>query len=109
MAEAILEREEIGKFRASVATNLQGKFILMRPIFSKASTTQPTLQIENWDAFAADNAPVMDFVFTFATHSERNLPGVARPADVCALGRHRSGRRKVQRPNAATPSRTTGC
>ena len=66
MAEAILEREGIGKFRAFSAGSKPAGQIhpYAADLLQSLNHATDRYRSKNWDEFAADNAPVMDFVFT---------------------------------------------
>ncbi|WP_416045208.1 arsenate reductase ArsC [Caenispirillum bisanense] len=66
MAEAILQREGQGRFRAFSAGSRPRGEVAGEALTLLARNTLPTghLRSKSWDEFAKDGAPVMDFVFT---------------------------------------------
>ncbi|MGC2857636.1 arsenate reductase ArsC [Novispirillum sp. DQ9] len=66
MAEAILNREGLGKFRAySAGSHPRGTVDpVALHILGRANYPVADLRSKSWDAFAAPEAPEMDFVFT---------------------------------------------
>ncbi|MEG3619315.1 arsenate reductase ArsC [Magnetovibrio sp. PR-2] len=66
MGESIINREGLGKFKGfSAASGAVGE-VHPRALQLLSSMNYPTqiLRSKNWDEFAAEDAPVMDFVFT---------------------------------------------
>lgn len=73
MAEAILNREGIGKFKAySAGSQPSGE---VRPevisLLNKLNFKTDEFRSKNWDEFAADGAPKMDFVFTVCDNAAK--------------------------------------
>lgn len=66
MAEAILQREGQGRFRAFSAGSRPRGDVAPEALALLARNNLPTghLRSKTWDEFAKDGAPVMDFVFT---------------------------------------------
>ena len=95
LAESILRKDGHHHFRSfSAGSQPKGK---VNPLAIKVlkSLDYPTdeLRSKSWEEFARPDAPVMDFVFTVCDNAAGEvLSGMARPADVCALGHRRSGR-----------------
>jgi len=66
MAEAILQREGIGKFNAySAGSHPRGAIHpFARELLQNLNYNVSKFRSKNWDEFAAPGAPQMDFVFT---------------------------------------------
>jgi protein-tyrosine-phosphatase len=78
MAEAILNREGIGKFKAfSAGSQPRGAVHpYTTDLLSRLNYDVSQYRSKTWDEFAAPNAPVMDFVFTVCDQAA---------AEVCPL------------------------
>lgn len=75
MAEAILEREGIGRFRAfSAGSNPAGQ---VNPhaltLLESLNHDVTRFRSKNWDEFAADGVPQMDFVFTVCDNAANEV------------------------------------
>lgn len=66
MAEAIIERESMGKFRGfSAGARPTGQpHPQTLALFERLNHDTAFARSKSWDEFAAEDAPVMDFVFT---------------------------------------------
>ncbi|WP_421879438.1 arsenate reductase ArsC [Pacificispira sp.] len=66
MAEAILEREGTGRFKAySAGSHPRGEVHpYAADLLQKFNHPVDRLRSKNWDEFSSDDAPKMDFVFT---------------------------------------------
>ena len=78
MAEAILNREGIGKFKAfSAGSQPRGAVHpYTADLLSRLNYDVSQYRSKTWDEFAAPDAPVMDFVFTVCDQAA---------AEVCPL------------------------
>jgi len=75
MAEAILEREGVGRFRAfSAGSDPAGQ---VNPhalsLLKSLNHDVDNLRSKNWDEFATDGAPAMDFVFTVCANAANEV------------------------------------
>lgn len=75
LAESILNREGQGRFKAfSAGSQPKGEvhpFALS--LLKKMNHPVDVLRSKNWDEFAADGAPVMDFVFTVCDNAANEI------------------------------------
>ncbi|WP_374306692.1 arsenate reductase ArsC [Dongia sp.] len=75
LAESILSREGQGRFRAfSAGSQPKGEvhpFAIS--LLKKMNHPVEELRSKNWDEFAADGAPVMDFVFTVCDNAANEV------------------------------------
>jgi len=75
MAEAILEREGLGRFRAFSAGSDPAGRVNPHALTLRKSLNHDVekLRSKNWDEFAADGAPAMDFVFTVCSNAANEV------------------------------------
>jgi protein-tyrosine-phosphatase len=75
LAEAILEREGAGRFRAYSAGSMPAGTVNPHALTLLHRLNHPTagLRSKNWDEFAADGAPQMDFVFTVCDNAANEV------------------------------------
>ena len=104
LAEAIIEPR--GRWASSKATAParipKGECIPTRSICLAASTTTSATSLQSLGRVCrARRAPARFRLHRLRQRRERDLPGLAGPADDGALGRSRSGRRRGQRGRAA--------
>ena len=75
MAEAILNRDGQGKFKAfSAGSHPSGQvnpFALQ--LLERSNFLTDDLRSKDWDEFAADGAPAMDFVFTVCDNAANEV------------------------------------
>ena len=95
IAEAILNREGSGRFRAfSAGTHPKGRCIPTRSTCSKRLELRHrrSPRSKSWDEFAAPGRAADGFrLHRLRRRRQRDLPGLAGPADDRALGRARPG------------------
>lgn len=75
LAEAILNRDGQGRFRAFSAGSLPKGAVHPFALDLLARMNHPveTLRSKSWDEFAADDAPQMDFVFTVCDNAASEI------------------------------------
>jgi arsenate reductase (thioredoxin) len=75
MAEVILNREGVGKFKAYSAGSTPKGFIHPYTLDLIAKLNHPTknLRSKDWDEFAKDGAPQLDFVFTLCDEAANEV------------------------------------
>ena len=97
MAEAILNREGIGRFRAYSAGGVPSGEVNPRTLELLRRLDYPVAELrsKNWDEFAASGAPDLDFVFTVCDNAAN---------EVCPIwpGQPMTAHRSVPDPAAAT-------
>ena len=118
IAEAILGREGLGRFRAYSAGSQPKGTVHPAAIrlLDQLDYDTSGFRSKSWDEFAGARSTRLDFVFTVCGNAGgRSVPGLAGPADDRALGcpRSRGGRRQRSRsggglrryvPDAAQPN-----
>ena len=114
MAEAILNRSGIGRFRAWSAGSFPSGTVNPRTVELLERLNYPVAEMrsKSWDEFAGPGAPDLDFVFTVCDDAANEVcPAWAGAADVSALGGARSAPpRPATTPRLRPRSRTrTGC
>lgn len=108
LAEAILNREGIGKFRAfSAGSQPKGEpHPYTIDLLKKLNFDTSFARSKSWEEFAQPGAPALDFVFTVcdsaAAESCPVWPGQPMSAHWAFLIRRR---RKAPRPNGGSPLR----
>ena len=75
MAEAILNREGIGRFRAYSAGSVPSGEVNPRTLELLRRLNYPVAELrsKNWDEFAASGAPDLDFVFTVCDNAANEV------------------------------------
>ena len=99
LAEAILNKEGTGRFRAFSAGSFpkgQVHPAALRLLQDLGYSTD-AFRSKSWEEFAATRAPELDFIFTVCNDAAgETCPGLARTPDDCPLGHSRSGCRSAR-------------